>query len=330
MQFELNEMDFGTILDRGIKLFKSNFIPMVILMAIFFGPFAFASNLGLAMLQETVTSSNAFTNFMDSMTGNTDDTEFTGAVEDFLDNPEGKSTVGMIFASIFFMMLLTPFVYLGIYRILSEHILGRVPPIGEVIRFAAGKFWTLIGAMIIGHIIISVSAFILSMVIFGIGMAAPLLMVFISVFVGFFFIIGIFALLIFNILLPCVVSIEDVGSMEALKRTWWLLKGFWWRTFGIYLLASLLVAIITQIFLSVGQGIGGMIPGMAGNAFIATVSTLFTLIFQPFTLTIIFLLYIDIRIRKENFDMDILASHSFNTELNETVPIQTNNDDTWE
>ncbi len=329
MKFELGKMDFGTILDRGIKLFKNNFVPMVILMAIFFGPFTFATNVCLTMMEDNLGSSNVITDIMDKFLGNPGETEIVHEFKSFLDDPELLSMLGLVLFLTFLLLAITPLVYLGVFRILSEHILGRTPSTGEVIRFAASRFWTLIGAIIICNLIFYLICMALSIALVGIGAVATGSIGVISVIMLLFFFVIALALMIFHILLPCVVCMEDVRAMKALKRTWWLLRGFWWRTFGIYFLAALLVGIITQIFLSVGQGIGGLIPGIAGNAFVATVSTLFTLIFQPFTLTIIFLIYLDIRIRKENFDLDILASRSFNIESDKTVPAQNSNEDTW-
>jgi hypothetical protein len=322
MQFELGKMDFGTILDRGFKLFKTNFVPMVILMAIFFGPFLFAANIFMARFDNSLESTNMVTNFLDKFMNNPDEDELTTEFEKVFSDEEMISGLGITFFLLFLMMALTPLVYLGVFRILSEHILGRTPSTGEVIRFAASRFWTLVGAVVLCGLIFYFISFVLSIALFILGFAVESSMLFLPILLIPLFIFLVLVIVVFNILLPCVVCMEDVGSLEALKRTWWLLKGFWWRTFGIYLLASLLVAIVTQIFLTIGQGIGGLIPGVAGNAFVAAISTLFTITFQPITLTIIFLLYLDIRIRKENFDLDILARRSFNADSDETVAAQ--------
>ena len=319
MQFELGKMDFGTILDRGVKLFKTNFVPMVILLAIFFGPFIFAINMCMTLVEDKLGSSDFITDLMNTAMGNSVESEEADDFEDIFKDPELLMIFGVSMLLMMLMLLITPLVYLGIYRILSEHILGRAPPMGDIIRFAAGKYWTLLGAIIVCNLILSVVGGFLSILLLGIGTAISGSYVTGGVLYFLFFSVIGTGYMIFNILLPCVVCMENVPVTTALKRTWWLLRGFWWRTFGIYFLAALLVGIITQIFLGIGQGIGGLIPGLAGNAFVAAVSTLFSLTFQPFTLTIIFLIYLDIRIRKENFDLDILASHSFNTELNETV-----------
>ncbi|MCD6217497.1 hypothetical protein J7L05_06515 [bacterium] len=322
MQFELGKMDFGTILDRGFKLFKTNFVPMVILMAIFFGPFLFAANIFMARFDESNAGTNFITNYVDKLMNNPDEDEIAAEFEKVFSDEEMMTGMGITFFLLFLMLAITPLVYLGVFRILSEHILGRTPSTRDVIRFAAGRFWTLVGAFILCSLIFYLVSIVFSIALGILGYALDSSMIFLPILLVPLFIFLVLAIVVFNILLPCVVCMEDVGSKEALKRTWWLLKGFWWRTFGIYLLAALLVAIITQIFLSIGQGIGGLIPGIAGNAFVAAISTLFTITFQPITLTIVFLLYLDIRIRKENFDLDILARRSFSTDSDETVAAQ--------
>ena len=45
-------------------------------------------------------------------------------------------------------------------------------------------------------------------------------------------------------LAPIVLFAEDLGAMESLGRSWSLVRGSWWRTFGLILLVALITDLI--------------------------------------------------------------------------------------
>jgi hypothetical protein len=102
---------------------------------------------------------------------------------------------------------------------------------------------------------------------------------------------------------------ENVRGSAALGRSRALVRGHWWRTFGVLLLGAILTAIV-----------GGAIAGLAGAlSFIGdpespasivasilgdTVSQTLTV---PFTAALVTVLYVDLRVRKEAFDLQLLS-----------------------
>jgi len=99
------------------------------------------------------------------------------------------------------------------------------------------------------------------------------------------------------------VLLESKGSGGALARTSELSVGNKWHI----LLTLLLVALI---FLAVGMGVGlliGLIPNrLLGEA----INTAFTVLLYPAFGITETLLYYDLRIRKEGFDVEYLATHA--------------------
>ena len=118
-----------------------------------------------------------------------------------------------------------------------------------------------------------------------------------------FFIIGI-PLLIFAIVallfVTHAVAIEQLGPTDALKRSWNVVQGNWWRAFG--LLAGITLAIVGAtliIFLPAGR----FLP----PALVVLLSTAFSTVVTPIATIAITVLYFDIRVRKEQYTHNDLA-----------------------
>ena len=117
---------------------------------------------------------------------------------------------------------------------------------------------------------------------------------------------GLIVLVLLLFCLPVTV-IERRGPIEACRRSVALGKGFYWRNFGVLLLAilvGLLVMLLITTIVGVGLGVAGADPmGFAFNFIIGIVASLAAPLFQ----VPVILLYYDMRVRKENFDGASLA-----------------------
>lgn len=107
-------------------------------------------------------------------------------------------------------------------------------------------------------------------------------------------------------LINTAVVLEKISPVKALKRSWRLTKGAWWRTFGMIVVASLAAAIVSSIvslpLVSLGTASGVSSDGVTPGAIVASnlLSTFVQgLISLPFVSAAISLVYIDLRIRKE-------------------------------
>ena len=89
-----------------------------------------------------------------------------------------------------------------------------------------------------------------------------------------------------------VLVIEDRRGREALKRSWNLVKGFSWPVFATILVAGILTALLSGLLtLPFGDNILGRIAGQS----LATVIT------TPYTILVGILIYLNLRIRKEQY-----------------------------
>ena len=103
--------------------------------------------------------------------------------------------------------------------------------------------------------------------------------------------------------------LEDYRGLRAIRRSFALVKGTWWSVFGTLILMEL---IILLVYLATGIvfAIFTLLTrhNEAANFVRTVVQTSATLIIAtPFTATIYAILAIDMRIRKEGFDLELLA-----------------------
>jgi hypothetical protein len=103
---------------------------------------------------------------------------------------------------------------------------------------------------------------------------------------------------------------EGVGPIKALDRSWTLTRGHWWRLFGILLLIYLLTSVVSGalgVFAFPIAVAVPFIPPVVRGAIILTLETLAGAVVQPALYLCDTLLYFDLRIRREDFDLDQLA-----------------------
>lgn len=106
---------------------------------------------------------------------------------------------------------------------------------------------------------------------------------------------------------PAIV-LERVSGWRGLQRSWSLIGGRFWPTLGRILLLALISGIVSSVVAAIID-----VPGAAidpGNSFIydQLASAIAAIFVGPITYIGVTLLYYDARIRKEGFDIEMLAS----------------------
>ncbi|WP_146068834.1 proline-rich domain-containing protein [Arthrobacter sp. ZGTC131] len=120
---------------------------------------------------------------------------------------------------------------------------------------------------------------------------------------------------------PAAIVIEELGALDGIRRSWSITRGNWWRIFGIILVVSLLVSVIVQIVLIPVSLVSGLFTGVvaphdaAGQAATigvavavatAVVSALAGAVGFAFQTSVMALLYMDLRMRKDGLDIALL------------------------
>ena len=168
----------------------------------------------------------------------------------------------------------------------SEQYLRQRISIGQAYAFAWRRLGDMIGASILAFLAIG-----------GIGgiIAVSVLVAIFSP-VGWILVVvgscaSIYLMIRWIFILPAAL-LEGLGPTAALSRSWGLVKKNWWRVLGIMLVVALISGAISAIL--------GMIP---------TVGALIgSILVTPIYTIAITLLYYDLRVRKEEYSLEALAS----------------------
>ncbi|MDN4611026.1 DUF7847 domain-containing protein [Arthrobacter burdickii] len=122
---------------------------------------------------------------------------------------------------------------------------------------------------------------------------------------------------------PAALMLEGTGPWTSIKRSWQLTRGNWWRTFGIVLLTSVIVSIIASVismpltfavsllvgFSSAASSAPDAMSSLPLVAATQAITALFTAIGYAFQAGVTSLLYVDLRMRREGFDVVLLREH---------------------
>jgi hypothetical protein len=119
-------------------------------------------------------------------------------------------------------------------------------------------------------------------------------------------------------LAPPAVVLERQSPVAALRRSRALVKGAWWRTFGILLLVNIIAQVLTGILLTPFQLLALFVAYLGGDemnvyALVPLLVTAFGTIVAatitwPFTAVATALLYVDRQMRREALDLELVRA----------------------
>jgi hypothetical protein len=197
---------------------------------------------------------------------------------------------------------------------ISERILNRkISVIGSYIRVGK-RLFTLIGAMLL--VVMLVLLIILgASIVFGIliaflsssawGMRLPRTLT----------IIVIMPVMVFSALTLSVrllftlqaVVIEGSKATRAIGRSMELAKGSFWKILIVLISVFMAIFLINSLFGFVGGAVVAVLGRLSAVWFFISRTGIINLLLQPFQIAVIVLLYYDTRVRKEGYDLEVMA-----------------------
>ena len=178
------------------------------------------------------------------------------------------------------VLVITPFLTAAVARASADVYLGHPVLVGSTFRFAVSRIHSILWISILS-ILAALLGFLLLII--------PGIIVLVRFFFG-----------------PTVLVVEGKKGSAALGRSWRLAKGHFWKIVGTYILASIMAGFVETI-LAVPGALAFAAIGPAGWPVYAVAVSVAAILTTPFTTLIAVLLYFDLRIRKEAFDLEVMA-----------------------
>jgi hypothetical protein len=291
---DFEPMSVGKILDRTFRIYKENFIRFVTIVAVIQVPIALLMLVSTSVVQRGIRADQPsdYRQRAQNNRQNRENLSFEERQRRFEDVGEDEYNpaifiyggVGMIIAGI--LSMLGHLLCRGaLAKSVSESYLGNEITAGQAYRFVLPKFLSLIGA---GFLVV---------LIFYLGL---LLLI----------VPGIIFALWFALTTPAIV-IEDLKAIKGMSRSKNLASGNLGKIFSVGFLVLLISWVISMPFSFAGSFLASIL--FSGNIMIMTfVNQLVSLVGQilivPIGAIAYILLYYDLRIRKEGFDLQMLAN----------------------
>ncbi|MDQ0574725.1 hypothetical protein [Agromyces albus] len=200
--------------------------------------------------------------------------------------------------------------------------LGERLGFGALWRRTAKRIWPLIGwtALVAAAVLAAIAALVgIIVVAAGISPTALGVSILVAVLLGLgLAVLGAWIGVKLS-LVPSVIVLEHAGLGAAIRRSWQLTDGYYWRTFGILLLVSVILNVAAQVVVQPISLVGTILaviidPTGAGTAVTITIITtvvtmILSILIGAITAVVqaalVAVLYIDLRMRKEGLDLEL-------------------------
>jgi hypothetical protein len=230
--------------------------------------------------------------------------------------------IGSFGLSLMYLIVFQPLMEGALARAISQRYLDRTTGVGDAFGTAVRRAPALIGARLIPALFGLLAYGIVIGIIFlgffvALGSAfsdsgsdnpaAGLLVILLGFGLIFVFAaIGLFFVVRFLFTSQAII-VENGGPLQSLGRSWRLTQHVFWRTFGyliiIWLITGLLPGIVTTVFSSSLTFL--LADQQIVLLLISTIiSAIIQVIITPFSMIAYTLMYFDLRVRKEGFDLE--------------------------
>jgi hypothetical protein len=195
-------------------------------------------------------------------------------------------------------------------RIISDSYLGRTAELGEALSLGASKIWPLLvvglGKYIVLFLLFLVVGVVVSLTVPALavsGGGVAVLFLFLT-FLGACWLI-LFVMCGYAVTTPVVVLESLGGSFDAFGRSWDLTRSFKFKIFAIWFVAILMIYLPILALGALGGYFSITFPLL--GIVIQIISAALPIVMYPVFSCILTLIYYDLRVRREAFDLQILG-----------------------
>lgn len=267
-------MSVRDILEKSFYLYKANFVKLIEIVLLIKAPY----------LILTFIISRLITFF-----------SFEVSSESFPSLSPSTENIVMRISELVFTAFLSPILIAIVTIYISCLFLDKNLKIKDTYSKIMNRFLPLLGTVFLTGTVIS-SGFILGFIFLGLN---PQLTAFIFLIAP----ILAFILWVWYSLVPQVVIIEGDGGIGAMKRSKYLISGFFRKAFILVVITFLASSLISWLASFTVNKILKYDSSLFGD----NLSNIILIIIEPFRMAVITLLYFDLRVRKEGFDIEILS-----------------------
>ena len=290
----LKPLGVGDVLDRTFNLYKQRPLLFIALSAIWYLLLVI-----VFVVLAIAVFAGAIASFVRQNPTDIDPATLAGAISGFI----AFLIVGILVAILLFSAQSASLIRAGALRYL-----GKEANVGEAFGSGVRASPRVFLAGVLAFVLIALfwaAAFIVAALIGAITQSGGLTFVaiFLAVCVA---LVGTFYLTASWLVAPIVIVVEGLGPIAALSRAWGLSSGNRWRIIGIQALLALLnvvlSALISAVFAIGGQADQTMTIVIQNLANFAS-----TIVWAPVEWLAFTVLYYDLRVRKEAFDLQLAA-----------------------
>jgi len=294
----LRPRSIGELLDAAFTLYRRNFLLLVAIAAVVQVPYAV-----LELIVYKLTDIGGRLNQLQALSNNIGNqgtltpeqtSQLTGDLGAFF------AYLGIVFLVQF--LIVYPLSLAATTSAVSSRYLDQAATVKSAYR-AALNVWRSLIAMVLLLVLVVGGAGAIVLVLAVLSGSAAL------VGIGFFA-VSLFAavVLVRTSVAAQAIVIEKVSGRRGLDRSWNLTRRFFWRILGIIILLGILQTIVSSVFSLPLLALASSAPVDVRQLVSQAVSAISAVFVAPVTLVTLTLVYYDLRIRREGFDIEMLTA----------------------
>lgn len=212
--------------------------------------------------------------------------------------------------------------------VVARGVLGERPPVGRAFRAGSRRILPLVGFAALLGVLQLVAVVVLVLLVVGVasaGTVGVVLAVVLGVIGGLGLLVAYAFLAVKLAAVPSIIVLERSGIFASIGRSWELMRGAFWRSFGLILLVTVMVSAAAQIvtvpFSVIGGAAGGLLFPNAGQGGAGLSDSVVPLLLTSLPGTVVaavvagigqvaqvsavVLVYLDRRMRREGLDLEL-------------------------